>query len=212
MQKREVGQWIFNLAVLGALVGAFAGVVWLFALALREGATVVAAILAALATVTAAVIVRYVERRKELEAARRERLGPVYEQLASVLTGHELPQRKIEKVITDFMRKSLVYASPAVLNAFREWRAGLPDGGDWPPEVARANALRYEIFVKAMRKDLGVSNWLLQEGDLARAVLADFDEYFDGGMPESSAPPEPTDEEPRVYATKRGRPRQRSKR
>jgi hypothetical protein len=48
MQKREVGQWIFNLAVLAVLVGAFASIVWLSALAIRESGTIAAAMLAAL--------------------------------------------------------------------------------------------------------------------------------------------------------------------
>jgi hypothetical protein len=192
VRKTELGQWIFNFAVLGTLVAAFAAVVWLFALAIREGSTVVAATLAGFATVAAAVIVRYFERRKELEATRRQHMGPLYEQLASALAGHEFTQRKLEKVVTDFTRKSLVYASPAVLKAFREWRQALPDDYEaWPRHAQRANALRYEAFVKAMRKDLGVSNWMLQEGDLGRTVLSDFDEYFGDGRPESLAPPEP---------------------
>jgi Zn-dependent protease with chaperone function len=83
VRRSELGQWIFNFAVLAGLLGVFAGMVWLFALAIREGSTVVAAILAALATVSAALIVRYFERRKELEAARRQHLGSQYEQLAS---------------------------------------------------------------------------------------------------------------------------------
>jgi hypothetical protein len=200
VRRSELGQWIFNFAVLAGLLGVFAGMVWLFALAIREGSTVVAAILAALATVSAALIVRYFERRKELEAARRQHLGSQYEQLASALAGQEMTQRRTQKVISEFMRKSLIYASPAVLKAFREWRAGLPeDEGEWPRDVLRENAVRYEVFVKAMRKDLGVSNWMLEEGDLARSVLSDFEDYLDGPAPSAGAPPEP-DGEPRVSA------------
>ncbi len=107
-----------------------------------------------------------------------------------------MTNRKLEKVMTEYARKSLIYASPAVLSAWREWRDNLPDD-DSPQHVQRANALRYEAFVKAMRKDLGVSNWMLEPGDLGRAAIRDWDEYYGDGEPESLAPPEP-DEEPRV--------------
>jgi hypothetical protein len=209
VRKADGTQWVFSFAVLAALVGAFAAMVWLFALAIREGSTVVAATLAALATVSAAVIVRYFERRKELEAARRQHLGPLYEQLAAALAGQAMTERKIQKVVHEFMRKSLVYASPPVLSAFRAWKDSLPDDeNDWPPHVLRRNALLYEAFVKAMRKDLGVSNWMLEEGDLARTALSDFDDLPEAAPP-ALVPPDP-DDEPRVSA--RHRPRARARR
>jgi len=93
------------------------------------------------------------------------------------LHGRNIPERKRAKLLLDFMRKSLMYASPKTLKAFREWFAGLPeDEGDWPPEEVKANTLRYEVFVKAMRKDLGISSWGLNDGDLARLGISDYDE------------------------------------
>lgn len=47
-----------------------------------------------------------------------------------------------------------------------------------------------------MRKDLGLSNFMLAEGDLGRAVLKDWDQVF-GSDPGVVEPPEPA-EEPRV--------------
>jgi hypothetical protein len=178
MNRSRIWGAIAFVLVIGMIVGAVAGLVWLFALAIREGSTVGAGLIAALATVGAALILRYYERRKEMEAVRREALARTYEELAAVLTGHDMPQRKREKVVLDFLRKCLVYASPRTLTAFREWRANLPDHEDWSAAETVANGLRYEEFVKAMRRDLGISNWLLQEGDLSRTVQSDFEEVL----------------------------------
>lgn len=193
MKLAAVGQWIFNLFVFALLGGTVVGMFWLIGKALEKGATVLAASLAAFATVAAAFIVRWFERRKELEATRRQQLGPLFEHLGAVLAGHEATDRKREKILTDYIRKSLMYASPAVLKAWREWRDNLTDD-DAPRHEQRANALRYETFVKAMRKDLGVSNWMLSDGDLGRAAIRDWDEYYGDGTPDDLLPPEPDDE------------------
>lgn len=196
MKRVAVGQWFYNVAAV-LLVGLLiAGVFWLFGKAIEKGATVLATSLAALATVAAAFIVRWFERRKELEAARRQHLGPLFEQLGAALAGHEMSPRKVEKVMTEYTRRALMYASPAVLKAWREWRDFVVED-DAPRHLHRENALRYEAFVKAMRKDLGVSNWMLEEGDLGRAAVNNWDEHFGDGTPEPLTPPEP-DEEPRV--------------
>lgn len=201
MRLQSVAQWVFNFFVLALLAGAMAGTGWLFAFAIREGATVVAASLAGLATVAAAVIVRYFERKKALEEARRQRLGPIYEQLASVLAGHDMVQRKREKMIADFTRAALIYAGPQVLKSFREWRDQLPSGEEWSQAESRANALRYESLVRAMRLDVGMSNRSLAEGDLGRSVLADYDDFF-GAETEPNGPPEATGQEVRIRRTR----------
>jgi hypothetical protein len=172
----RLGQVIGVILALALVVAAITGIGYLFALAINQGATVAAALLAASATVFGAAVVRYGERRRIMEAIRREHLGALYLELASVLTGHEIPARKRDKIILDFLRKSLVYASPKTLETFREWRYALPDVEPWPEGAIKANSLRYEKFIKAMRRDLGISNWMLQEGDLSRTVLSDFDE------------------------------------
>ncbi len=112
-----------------------------------------------------------------METIRREQLGATYNQMAQVLHGQEMPQKRRVKLVDDFLKKSLMYASPNTLKTYREWFTRLPVEEEWPTEAFRPNALRYEAFVKAMRKDLGISNWGLQDGDLARMRIDDFDEY-----------------------------------
>jgi hypothetical protein len=72
---------------------------------------VAAALLAAGATVFGAALVRYFDRRRIMDATRREHLSGLYLEMASVLAGQEIPARKRDKVVVDFLKKSLVYAS-----------------------------------------------------------------------------------------------------
>jgi hypothetical protein len=177
MGLRRIGQVVWALVGLGLVVLAIAVVGLLFVLAIRAGSAFGAALLAALATVGAAVLVRDFERRRVMEAIRREQLGATYNQMAQVLHGQEMPEKKRVKLVDDFLRKSLVYASPTTLKAYRAWFTQLPAEEEWPREAFRPNSLRYEVFVKAMRRDLGISNWGLQDGDLARMRINDFDQY-----------------------------------
>lgn len=147
----------------------------LFVIAIRAGSTFGAAFIAAFATVGAAVLVRDFERRRIMETIRRDELGAIYNQMAQVLHGQEMPERKRLKLVDDFLRKSLMYASPATLKAYQAWLTQLPSSELWAREDFRPNSLRYEAFVKAMRKDLGIRG--LQDGDLARLRINDFDEY-----------------------------------
>jgi hypothetical protein len=173
----RIRQVVWTLLGLGLVVVGVAVVGLLFVLAIRAGSAFSAALLAALATVFAAVVVRDFERRRAMETVRREQLSATYNQMAQVLHGQEMPDKKRLKLVEDFMQKSLMYSSPATLKAYRTWHTQLPEEEEWPREAFRPNSLRYEAFVKPMRKDLGISNWGLQDGDLARIRINDFDEY-----------------------------------
>lgn len=124
---RRWAQWVFNFAVLTAIVLLLAGMGWLFAQAIESGSAFLGAVLASGATVGAVVLGRFHERRKEAEATRRRELGSLYEGMVGSVTGQPFTDRKREKMIVDFMRKTIVYASPGVIKAFRHWRENLPD-------------------------------------------------------------------------------------
>lgn len=167
----------FALALL-LVFGAIGSVIFLFILAIRHGSTLGAALLATAATIFGSALVGLFERRRVMDNVRREQIASLYLEFASVLTGREINERKREKVIIDFQRKCLIYSSAATLKAFRTWYRELPvrSNGEWSDQETVENNLRYEAFIKAMRRDLGISNWNLQDGDLARTVLSDFDE------------------------------------
>lgn len=88
----------------------------------------------------------------------------------------------------------LVYAGPDVIKAFTLWSKTLPADEEAPRLEWRASHIRFEALVRAMRKDLGTSNFGLAEEDLLRAVIDDWDVYSRGEVGEPGAP----EGEPRV--------------
>lgn len=101
MGLRRIGQVVWALIGLGLVVLAMAAVGLLFVLAIRAGSTFGAALLAALATVGAAVLVQDFERRRVMEAIRREELGLTYNQMAQVLHGQEMPADERLKLVLE---------------------------------------------------------------------------------------------------------------
>lgn len=99
MKRVDVQQWFFNLVAVAFCVGALLGTIWLIAKAIDKGATFLAGTLAALATIAAAGLARYFERRKDGEAARRQHLGKLYEDFASAMAGEARPQRSVLKTM-----------------------------------------------------------------------------------------------------------------
>jgi hypothetical protein len=172
---QRVGQVIGIILALVIFVVGIAVVVLLFVVAVQEGSTFLATLVASSATVAAAVLVRNFERRRVAESIRRERLSNLYMEMAQVLHGRELPEAERGELISNFLRQTLVYASPQTLKAFQSWSNQVPDG-EWTKEEYHASTFRYESFVKAMRDDLGIPNRGLANGDLARIGIADFDD------------------------------------
>jgi hypothetical protein len=159
---------------LAILVAGVAAAGALFVFAIRAGSTVGAALIAAIATVVAALVLRGFERQRVMEEVRREQLTETYVEMAQVLHGREASEKERKEVMADFMRKSLVYASAKTIKAFNSWAEQIPDDEEQDSGLWRASSLRYEAFVKAMRSDLGISNKSLREGDLIRIGVDDW--------------------------------------
>jgi hypothetical protein len=173
---QRIGQVISGIVALLLVVVGVAAVGLLFVFAVRQGSTFWAALLASAATVGAAGLVRNFERRRVADSIRRERLSDIYTEMAQVLHGREIPDDQRSELMSNFIRQTLVYASPKTLKTFRSWNANLPGGERWTKDEYTASTLRYEAFVKAMRDDLGIPNRGLADGDLARMGIADFDD------------------------------------
>jgi hypothetical protein len=196
MKRIDGQQWFYSVIALVLLAALLISAVWLVAKAIESGETFIAGSLAAFATVAAAGVARHYERKKQAEATRREYLGKLYEDLASALAGEGRTQQAVRKTILQFRRRMLVYAGPGVVQAFTTWSKQVPEDEASESEW-RLNHLRFEALVKAMRHDLGISSFGLSDGDLARAVIDDWDRY---GISENNgqiAVPE-TNEGPRV--------------
>lgn len=197
-----ISRVFYSVLAFGLMVGGLLGIVWLIAKAIDKGATILAASLASLGTVGAAAIVRYYERRKEGESARREQLGKLYEAFGAAFAGQSRPDRTIEKMLMEFRRKSLLYSSPAVIKAFTTWWREIPD--EDAPESEWVGSLQLqEEMIKKMRTDLGTSNFGLDSGDLARAMHADYDAMLATAESQKVARLQPGSEQGRLGESER---------
>lgn len=172
--------FLFFLAVLAAI---FIGV-WVVAGRLFEGIgqldpNVVAAIIAALAATTG---VLYSQRQARILAAteaHREKkiaiynkyLDLVYFYQDQVRKGVSAADRKIEKEeenwIRELTRGLLVWGGPSVVKAWLSFRTGVSGGTGATP------LLLADGMMRALRTDLGNSNWGLKGGDLVKLFLSD---------------------------------------
>lgn len=186
MRKRLLK--IISIALASTLVGLAALVLYrsgsvVFRQLGALDANVAAAIIAALAAATGALYTQRSSRSQEISESHRPQKIEVYNvymdiidsvmnlskkgQLGDIAAG-AVPQ-DLEKLLRQFRRGLIVWASPQVILAYDRSRRP----GKEPVDVLR----RADMVFQAIRKDLGSSNWGLREGDLIKLFLADPDEY-----------------------------------
>jgi hypothetical protein len=168
------------LLVVGLVWGAYlAGAALLHQLA---GVTtdVGKAIVTAGATVFAAtlsvVLGKLWEQRVKINEEVRQRKLPVYEQqialIFSFLSKDEAKptQQDVQKAFRSFTEKLLIWGGPAAIKAWSAFRLHT-----WEKDRAREGFLKFEAFIKAVRKELGNTNMPLADGDLLRTFINDVD-------------------------------------
>ena len=145
----------------------------------RLDPNVVAAIIAALTAVTGVLynqrqarILAAVEAHRDKKiAVYNKYLDLVYFYQDQVKQGVDPVDREIAKEeeawIRDLTRGILVWGGPSVVKAWLSFRAGASAGTGAAPLLAADGMMR------AMRKDLGNSNWGLKGGDLVKLFLSD---------------------------------------
>ena len=135
----------------------------------------VIAILAASVTIltsTITVVVgRILERKKEIEAHFRQRKYDQYDELLAILYGlfgggsAEVSEDTVAK-LREWQRKLILFAGAKTLRSFVDWMTDLKRG-----EPTIRTVLLMEEFFKALRADLGVSNFGVRQGDFAHLIL-----------------------------------------
>jgi hypothetical protein len=132
-------------------------------------AALVAGVIAITGSVFAVVLGRYFEKRKEVEAAFRERRLKTYEGFIS--TFMDLTSEKsIEKDLVPFLRQInkelILWAGPKLLKAYIKF---------FKQSVAAPKAGKtfflLEDFYKAIREDLGHSNVGLERGEILVLII-----------------------------------------
>ena len=142
-------------------------------------ATAAATIIAAALTVT---VGRYFERRKEIEAAYRDKKTAIYDEflvgLFRMLLGGEegsvSVNQEADPAVVEFLRehhrKLILWSGPKGLKAYSDWYKQMQ-----LTSVSAQTVLKMEKFFLALRADLGHSNRGLKDGDILRLILKDTD-------------------------------------
>jgi hypothetical protein len=157
--------------VLGALLRQLAGVTTDVGKAIvTAGATVFAAVLSV-------VLGKLWEQRVKINEEVRQRKLPVYEQqialMFSFLSKDEASkptQQDVQKAFRSITEKLLVWGGPAAIRAWSAFRLHT-----WEKDRPREGFLKFEAFIKAVRKELGNTNTPLADGDLLRTFINDID-------------------------------------
>ncbi len=182
---KTVASLLIASAVLLA-VGYFV-VVWLSARFAVLNPNVAAAILAAMIAAMAAILGQRQARRRDVEEGHRQQKIQVYDGYMDIIDYLFAPANKaavskisegtvapdLEKMLRKLRRGLIVWASPDVITSFEAF-FGAANRGD--KEGYRLLELADNVF-RAMRKDLGNSNWGLGPGALLKLFLKDPTEY-----------------------------------
>jgi hypothetical protein len=175
--------WRFRHAALGVavLIGGAGAVVWFLRATVgalsQLNPNFASAIVAALAGVVVVVLGQVFNRSRQVSEAHRDRKVQVYstfvqliidlQQATIRMTADELlKSEQTYRIFVKFNRDVLLWGSPNVIRAFLDYRG--EDGTATPLALVKMDKL-----LGAIRKDLGLSNWRLQKGDLVKILVRD---------------------------------------
>jgi hypothetical protein len=172
---------LIALVVAGVIVyGLFGFIRWMFLGVVGLDEKVSAAIIAACATffvsVATVVYTQHKTKSREIDNSHREQKIKIYKEfmdkaVVGVLKATKEKtfntpefQKELEELFFSFTGDVIVWGSPAVIRAYTAFR----NIGAKPDII-----LRMDDLLKAMRKDLGNSNWSLNRGDLIKLFIKD---------------------------------------
>lgn len=90
-------------------------------------------------------------------------------------------QNELADRVDEFYKEYLLYASPEVVNSYGEYMQSIYKSDPKIPDSDLREQIRFlSKMIKAMRKDLGLSNYGLGKDGLKvwRAKMPEFDEFF----------------------------------
>lgn len=133
-------------------------------------------ILAASATVLAATITvvvgRLLERKREIESHFRQRKFDQYDELLKLLysffgqDAQAAPNDDVVKQLMEWQRKLILFSSPKTIQAYAAWMTNVKN-----QDLTIRTLMLMETFFKALRADLGISNFGLRDGDFTHLFL-----------------------------------------
>jgi len=209
--KQTLGSMLMLIVVLASL----AAFLWFVIQQIGNlDSNVAAAAIGATATVMVSAFAiflgRYFERRRDLEAAAREKRIPLYEDFiefwfrqlyADRLGEQPASKQELMKVMVDFTRVATVWASDEVILKWKEvrmrfaileaLREALQEAGAEPEGTAAVEPLFvFEEFLMSIRRDTGYPKTKLAKGDLLGMFIDDIGTYL-SKLKEESPPTNP---------------------
>lgn len=176
---------VFYLLLSLALVAGAIYSIWLVALffiskAQQVNPSVAAAIIGAMATVTAGVVAVIITQKqtkiREIEDAHREKKVEIYDKFLKIIIrllkasnenikGEPISEQELIELLVDFKREILLWGSPQVIKAQLHYEAV---AGNTQQMFHAVDSL-----YRAIREDIGLSNKGLQPLDLFKLFLKD---------------------------------------
>jgi len=175
--------WVIALIV--SVVAVLYGLGWAGSQAFdwlgRQSSEVAGAVIAFMGTVTAGigavVVSQQRTKKREIAESHRPKKTEIYSGFIrftvetmrsskSKKSADATSAAKLEKWFFEFTQDIMLWGSPKVLNAYTAFRTA---GQQENPQVI----ILVDDILRAMRKDLGLSNWGLQRGDLIKMLLTD---------------------------------------
>ncbi len=120
---------------------------------------------------------RHLERKKEIEISYRQKRTELYDEfLSKIFSAFTKGSDRVENMaqaFRDFNTKAVLWASPNVLKAYYALNK------TFQSEKSLISKLHdLESFLQILRHDLGLSNKDLNQGDILRIFINDYDEYI----------------------------------
>jgi hypothetical protein len=144
--------------------------------------------------VTAAIVVvtgKLLEQRREIATSQRHKKVEIYEDfvhtflertlLAENLGGERMSDEDLQQWFVTFTQQSLLWSSSKFV---REW-------GRYKTQSLQSSTngmrsiMEFEKVLAAVRKDVGLSNRGLKQGDLLRLFITDVDNFIENSHPPS---------------------------
>ncbi|UER54529.1 hypothetical protein HJG43_08235 [Kineosporiaceae bacterium SCSIO 59966] len=168
-------------ALVRAIIEAFSDAGPEVAAALLTGATTV------LVAVLSVLLTRFFERRNAREREQQQKRTPVYEEFIAGLleslgftkTAEErkegMDQAEVARVLGNFTKQAVVWGSDDVIRAWVDYRYATMKMNPKDLTQGRQGMRKLEELFLTIRKDLGLSNKSLRDGDLLRLFINDLD-------------------------------------
>jgi hypothetical protein len=141
-------------------------------------AGLVTAVATALVATLTVMLGRYNERRKEVEVHFREKKTEIYDsflkEVFKVFHGQTDDNADLVSFLREWQRQMVLWGGAKSLTSFLRWNAHLKKGR---PD-AQSLFLMDEFF-RAIRADLGLSNWGLEKGAFIRILLKHHGLFFE---------------------------------